>query len=130
MANSVDPDQSRNNLIWVCTVCPGIAVRKHRIITGYSVTFIVTSFTIVLNSQTFGTLFVLSHLYMHYILNKTKETSHAYSLHFFSEPKYHLHYFPYEKNIHRLIRRYFCCGSLLSFVLAVRSYTLVHLLCE
>ena len=27
-------------------------------------------------------------------------------------------------------RRYFCCGSLLLLVLAVRIYTLVHLLCE
>ena len=26
--------------------------------------------------------------------------------------------------------RYFCCGSLLLLVLAVRIYTLVHLLCE
>ena len=26
-------------------------------------------------------------------------------------------------------RRYFCCGSLLLLVLAVRIYTLVHLLC-
>ena len=31
MANSVDPDQC--SLIWVCTVCPGISVRKLRIIT-------------------------------------------------------------------------------------------------
>ena len=30
MANSVDPDQTA---IWVCTVCPDIAVRKLRIIT-------------------------------------------------------------------------------------------------
>ena len=34
MANSVDSD--RSSLIWVCTVCPGISVRKHRIITVYS----------------------------------------------------------------------------------------------
>ena len=27
MANSVDPDQT-SSLIWVCTVCPGISVRK------------------------------------------------------------------------------------------------------
>ena len=27
-------------------------------------------------------------------------------------------------------KRYFCCGSLLLLVLAVRVYTLVHLLCE
>ena len=35
MTNSVDPDQtsSRSSLIWVCTVCPGISVRKLRIIT-------------------------------------------------------------------------------------------------
>ena len=34
MANSVDPDQTaRSSLIWVCTVCPGISVRKLRIIT-------------------------------------------------------------------------------------------------
>ena len=33
-ANSVDPDQTaRSSLIWVCTVCPGISVRKLRIIT-------------------------------------------------------------------------------------------------
>ena len=32
MANSVDPDQTAP-LIWVCTVCPGISVRKLRIIT-------------------------------------------------------------------------------------------------
>ena len=35
MANSVDPDQTA--LIWVCTVCPGISVRKLRIITVISV---------------------------------------------------------------------------------------------
>ena len=36
MANSVDPDQTapRSSLIRVCTVCPGISVRKLRIITG------------------------------------------------------------------------------------------------
>ena len=36
MANSVDPDQtapSRSSLIWVCTVCPCLSVRKLRIIT-------------------------------------------------------------------------------------------------
>ena len=35
MANSVDPDQTapRSSLIWVCTVCPGLSVRKLRIIT-------------------------------------------------------------------------------------------------
>ena len=35
MANSVDPDQTapRSSLIWVCTVCPGISIRKLRIIT-------------------------------------------------------------------------------------------------
>ena len=35
MANSVDPDQtfSRSSLIWVCTVCPGISVRKLKILT-------------------------------------------------------------------------------------------------
>ena len=32
MANSVDPDQTAP-LIWVCTVCPGLSVRKLRIIT-------------------------------------------------------------------------------------------------
>ena len=34
MANSVDPDQTapRSSLIWICTVCPGISVRKLRII--------------------------------------------------------------------------------------------------
>ena len=32
MANSVDTDQSAP-LIWVCTVCPGISVRKLRITT-------------------------------------------------------------------------------------------------
>ena len=31
-ANSVDPDQTAP-LIWVCTVCPGISVRKLRTIT-------------------------------------------------------------------------------------------------
>ena len=31
IANSVDPDQTA--LIWVCTVCPGLCVRKLRIIT-------------------------------------------------------------------------------------------------
>ena len=31
MADSVGPDQ-RSSLIWVCTVCPGISVRKLRII--------------------------------------------------------------------------------------------------
>ena len=35
MANSVDLDQTapRSSLIWVCTVCPSISVRKLRIIT-------------------------------------------------------------------------------------------------
>ena len=33
MANSVDPDQTARSLIWVCTVCSGISVRKLRIIT-------------------------------------------------------------------------------------------------
>ena len=33
MANSVDPDQTRSSLIWVCTVCPGRSVWKLRIIT-------------------------------------------------------------------------------------------------
>ena len=32
MANNVDPDQTRSSLIWVCTVCPGISVRKFRMI--------------------------------------------------------------------------------------------------
>ena len=45
MANTVDPDQtaplgavcsSRSSLIWVCTVCPGLSVRKLRIITVHS----------------------------------------------------------------------------------------------
>ena len=31
IANSVDPDQTAP--LWVCTVCPGISVRKLRIIT-------------------------------------------------------------------------------------------------
>ena len=37
MANSVDPDQTAplGSLIWVCTVCPGISVRKLRIITVF-----------------------------------------------------------------------------------------------
>ena len=33
MANSVDPDQTMSSLIWVCTVCPDLSVRKLRIIT-------------------------------------------------------------------------------------------------
>ena len=37
MANSVDPDQ-RSSLIWVCTVCPGLSVRKLRIITVHGFT--------------------------------------------------------------------------------------------
>ena len=46
IANSVDPDQtaprrsdcsSRSSLIWVCTVCPDLSVRKLRIITVHSV---------------------------------------------------------------------------------------------
>ena len=37
MANSVDPYQTaRSSLIWLCTVCPGISVRKLRIITVVS----------------------------------------------------------------------------------------------
>ena len=35
MPNSVDPEQS---LIWVCTVCPGLSVRKLRIITVMNLT--------------------------------------------------------------------------------------------
>ena len=34
IANSVDPDQTAP-LIWVCTVCSGISVRKLRIITVF-----------------------------------------------------------------------------------------------
>ena len=30
LANSVDPDQTRSSLIWVCTVCPDLSVRKLR----------------------------------------------------------------------------------------------------
>ena len=37
MANSVDPDQTAPQ-IWVSTVCPGISVRKLRIITVSAVT--------------------------------------------------------------------------------------------
>ena len=35
LANSVDPDQTapKSSLIWVCTVCSGISIRKLRIIT-------------------------------------------------------------------------------------------------
>ena len=33
IANSVDPDQTRSSLIWVCTVCPSISIWKLRIIT-------------------------------------------------------------------------------------------------
>ena len=36
IANSEDPDQtapSRSSLIWVCTVCPDLSVRKLRVIT-------------------------------------------------------------------------------------------------
>ena len=33
IANSVDPDQTRSSLIWVCTVCPDLSVQKLRIIT-------------------------------------------------------------------------------------------------
>ena len=45
MANSVDPDQtaplaSRSSLIWICTVCPGISVRKLRIITVSLIPFV------------------------------------------------------------------------------------------
>ena len=37
IANSVDPDQTaRSSLIWVCTVCPGLSVRKLRNITVVS----------------------------------------------------------------------------------------------
>ena len=32
IANSVDPDQTAPSLIWVCTVCPYLSVRKFRII--------------------------------------------------------------------------------------------------
>ena len=34
MTNSVDPDQT---LMWVYTDCPGMSVRKFRIITGISI---------------------------------------------------------------------------------------------
>ena len=36
IANSVDPDQTApvgGSLIWVCTVCPDLSIRKVRIIT-------------------------------------------------------------------------------------------------
>ena len=32
IANSIDPDQTAPSLIWVCTVCPELSVRKFRII--------------------------------------------------------------------------------------------------
>ena len=39
MANSIDPDQTapqeQSSLIWVCTVCQGLSVRKLRIITVF-----------------------------------------------------------------------------------------------
>ena len=39
VANSVDPDQTApSSLIWVCTVCPRISVRKLRIITITEIT--------------------------------------------------------------------------------------------
>ena len=39
MANSADPDQTapRSSLIWVCTICPGLSVRKLRIITVHHI---------------------------------------------------------------------------------------------
>ena len=40
MANSVDPDWS--SLIWVCTVCPGISVRKLRIISVTKLCLLIT----------------------------------------------------------------------------------------
>ena len=43
----------------------------------------------------------------------------------FKPPPPHLQYF-----ILTVPRRYFCCGSLLLLVLAVRIYTLVQLLCK
>ena len=39
MANSVDPDQTAPRLIWVCTVCPSVSIRKLRIITVISLAF-------------------------------------------------------------------------------------------
>ena len=38
MVNSVDPDQTAP-LIWVCTVCSDLSVRKFRIITVNDVSF-------------------------------------------------------------------------------------------
>ena len=40
MANSVDPDQT---LIWVCTVSPGVSVRKFRIIMVFRKTVLANS---------------------------------------------------------------------------------------
>ena len=36
IANSVDPDQTAPSLIWVCTVCPDLSVRKLRKISTVS----------------------------------------------------------------------------------------------
>ena len=33
IAKSEDPDQTASSLIWVCTVCPDLSVRKLRVIT-------------------------------------------------------------------------------------------------
>ena len=39
IAKSVDPDQTvPSSMIWVCTVCPGLSVRKLRIISGSFIT--------------------------------------------------------------------------------------------
>ena len=51
IANSVDPDQT--SLIWVCTVCPDLSVRKLRNIT-VSTTVTLITWSIVLYSKPFG----------------------------------------------------------------------------
>ena len=54
IANSVDPDQTRSSLIWVCTVCPDLSVRKLRKITVF---FFPPIFTVML--KIYKNLFLL-----------------------------------------------------------------------
>ena len=56
IANSVDPDQTAP-LIWVCTVCPDLSVRKLRIITVLIYVPVPVNFYYNNNLQTFVNTF-------------------------------------------------------------------------
>ena len=66
IANSEDPDQTApvSSLIWVCTVCPDLSVRKLRVITAK----MILSFRTAMSGQTMQTQIRLSDKGLHCLL--------------------------------------------------------------